>query len=41
VILPNLVHTQNLKILAMFHNLVAVVYRFLPKTNETAVDATK
>jgi len=39
--LPNLLHTQNLQFLAIFHNLAANVYRFVPKTNKISINKTK
>jgi len=41
IILLNLVHTENLQFLAIFHNLAANEHRFLLQTSERSRDTPK
>jgi len=38
VILLNSVHTRNIQFLAIFHNLAANEYEFLPKNNKIPIN---
>jgi len=41
VVLLNLIHTENLQLLAIFYNLAANEQRFLPETSKISINTPK